>query len=307
VDATPIDATPIDGAVDADATVDATPIDATPIDAGDSSVALGATCGAAPVLAVGTYAADLSGGSNDYASYTGTCLDFNQASLDLAGNDGSFTVDVPAGQYLEVDVQSSFTGFRMVLTDSCANVVTSCQRQHQAQVGWVNTTASTQSITVVFDATTGGGTVDFTVALSDPAASRLPGDTCQNAIRLSGAISYVITDRTDDYHNLYSDYMSAGCGQSPQTAEGPDRVYVTELAAGEALQGINRGGSLTNARIVWATDCADLATTCTDFGFAPGGERNTSGVARDYYIIIEGRDSSDVGQADITINILPPL
>lgn len=171
---------------------------------------------------------------------TGQSLEahFNDFDEDVAGcsyqggNDRAYTIEVPAGKRLIVDLTVEGGGDLDAIINlveaqgacgtACLAVADDGYEGEAERLVFVNRSGAAQQYVLVIDAWYGGG--DFTLApvIDDPP----PGDTCQTAPALSGSLS---GESTVGYTNDYTG--GAGCALTGTLDA--DRVYRVTVPNGE--------------------------------------------------------------------------
>lgn len=279
-----------------------------PLPADISYIAGGETCEAAVTLpGAGTYGSDTCSATNDYADYAGACGPY----VTGAGREVVYALDVPARAAATVSISAGarFEAPKLMLSDDCANIRTDCDAYAGDSVTYSNPGDTPTRIYVVVEGfiARSEGSYLLSVELNDLAT--LPeGHTCVNAIRLDGAGSY--TGDTTTSENYY-DGLHGTClrfGSFPSAQSGRDLTYVVSVPSGFTLSVTMNGTSPVgwDTAVAIFDDCGNADTSCRSY--ADDGAAtvtNTSGAARDYFIVADGFFGYTRGTYILNVNITP--
>ena len=131
-------------------------------------------------------------------------------------------------------------------------------------------------------------------------------DTCAKASTLSfpaGKMSIAESGSTMQAKNS-SSLTSSGC--TKKTSDGPDVFYKVKLTSGNLYKFELTGGSGFNASMYLVSDCTKIASSCVK-----GADEWTSSAeeisftptaTKDYYVVVDGRASTDKGIYSLTID-----
>ena len=268
----------------------------------------GDTCETAALLpGAGTYGADTCTATNDYADYAGACGPY----VTGAGRDAVYALEVPGRSAATVSISpgARFDAARLMLSDDCANIRTDCDAYAGDAVSYNNPSDTAKTVYVVVEGfiARSEGSYLLSVVLND--LSALPeGHTCANAIRLDGAGSY--TGDTTTSENYY-DGLHGTClrfGSFPSAQSGRDLTYVVSVPNGSTLSVTMNGTSPVgwDTAVAIFDDCGNADTSCRSY--ADDGAAtvtNSSGAARDYFIVADGFFNYTVGAYTLNVNITP--
>lgn len=286
-------------------------------------VAGGETCEMATVITPGHYDVTTVGKTNNYDV---GCL---TGSNDSAGPDGVYSVNVPAGQRLEVAVaptaasnlydpavyliQAPASNCNAMSADGGSDVM--CLAYGDTgfagtgeKASWTNNTGAAVDVFVVVDSyydmdrvgsdggvtATASGAATLDVALAQPAMD----DSCDGTpttLTVGGTLTaQEITTYGDDYASASScDYV-----------DGPDRVYQVTVPAGQvvSITATPEGSStldLTLNLVDGAGACGNACVASVDRGFDTDPEtlqfKNSTGAAQTYLLVVENWPSDSNG------------
>ena len=268
----------------------------------------GDTCETAALLpGAGTYGADTCTATNDYADYAGACGPY----VTGAGRDAVYALEVPARSAATVSISpgARFDAARLMLSDDCANIRTDCDAYAGDAVSYNNPSDTAKTVYVVVEGfiARSEGSYLLSVVLND--LSALPeGHTCTNAIRLDGAGNY--TGDTTTSENYY-DGLHGTClrfTSFPSAQSGRDLTYVVSVPNGSTLSVTMNGTSPVgwDTAVAIFDDCGNADTSCRSY--ADDGAAtvtNSSGAARDYFIVADGFFNYTRGAYILNVNITP--
>ena len=298
----------LDGLDDTDPNVTGCTGGADPLPADLPYIWGGDTCETAALLpGAGTYGADTCAATNDYADYAGACGPY----VTGAGRDAVYALEVPARSAATVSISpgARFDAARLMLSDDCANIRTDCDAYAGDAVSYNNPSDTAKTVYVVVEGfiARSEGSYLLSVVLND--LSALPeGHTCTNAIRLDGAGNY--TGDTTTSENYY-DGLHGTClrfTSFPSAQSGRDLTYVVSVPNGSTLSVTMNGTSPVgwDTAVAIFDDCGNADTSCRSY--ADDGAAtvtNSSGAARDYFIVADGFFNYTRGAYTLNVNITP--
>ncbi len=272
----------------------------------------GDTCASAITLVPGTPLTNQNLGDfgNDYVGPdTGSATDcFGSTAGDVA-----YTVTVPAGQVLTVLVtpEAGFDPGLSVSESAAACDATCIATADRGSSGdpetysYRNSGNAPKTLFIVVDGYDGSsGTFSIGATLATPPAD----DVCAAPVALTSGTP--LTAQTiANYTNDYTSTGTTGC----RYANGPDRVYSINVAAGDRAVITVTPTAMADPTISLVDGAANCSMQClvsTDRGFNGGAETlvyvNSTGTAQNYIVVVDFYSTS-MGTFDIVATVgLPP-